>query len=91
MKKSYDKNIQLRCISCGDTDFEFNDDKTWIKCNRCGKEYQGGYDELVELNQENINQELEDTKNEIAKDLKDDISQMFRDALKGNKTIKFKG
>ncbi|MBP6979043.1 MAG: hypothetical protein PHD61_11405 [Bacteroidales bacterium] len=91
MKKSYDKNIQLRCISCGDTDFEFNDDKTWIKCNRCGKEYQGGYDELVELNQENINQELEDTKNEIAKDLKDDITQMFRDAFKGNKNIKFKG
>lgn len=91
MKDSYDKNIQLRCISCGDTDFEFNDDKTWIKCNRCGKEYQGGYNELVELNQENINQELEDTKNEIAKDLKDDITQMFRDAFKGNKNIKFKG
>lgn len=91
MKDSYDKNIQLRCISCGDTDFEFNDDKTWIKCNRCGKEYQGGYDELLELNQENINQELEDTKNEIAKDLKDDITQMFRDAFKGNKNIKFKG
>jgi len=91
MKDSYNKNIQLRCISCGDTDFEFNDDKTWIKCNRCGKEYQGGYDELVELNQENINQELEDTKNEITKDLKDDITQMFRDAFKGNKNIKFKG
>lgn len=91
MKNSYDKNIQLRCITCGDTDFEFNDDKTWIKCNRCGKEYQGGYNELVELNQENINQELEDTKNDIAKDLKDDITQMLRDAFKGKKNIKFKG
>lgn len=91
MKDSYDKKNQFRCIACGDADFEFNDDKTWIKCNRCGKEYLGGYDELVELNQENINQELEDTKGEIAKDLKEDITKMFKDAFKGNKNIKFKG
>jgi ribosomal protein S27E len=62
MKKSYDKTINLKCITCGDSDFEFNDDKTWIKCNRCGREYQGGYDELVELNQEIINLELEKLK-----------------------------
>lgn len=91
MKDSYDKKNQLRCITCGDTDFEFNDDKTWIKCNRCGKEYLGGYDELVELNQENINQELEETKGEIAKDLKEDITKMFKDAFKGNKNIRFNG
>lgn len=91
MKASYDKKIQLRCIACGDTDFKFNDDKTSIKCNRCGKEYLGGYDELVELNQENINQELEENRGEIVKDLKKDITKMFKDAFKGNKNIKFKG
>jgi ribosomal protein S27E len=48
MKDSYNKSIQLRCITCGDKDFEFNEEKTWVKCNRCGKEYLGGYDELVE-------------------------------------------
>lgn len=90
MKDNYDKSIHLHCITCGDTDFQFNDDKTWIKCNRCGKEYPGGYDELVELNQETINQELEETKEEITKDLKDDLTQMFKDAFKGNKNIKFK-
>lgn len=91
MKDSYDKSIQLRCITCGDTDFEFNDEKTWVKCNRCGKEYLGGYDELVELNQKKINDELENTKKEIAKDFKDDITKMMKDAFKGNKNIKFKG
>lgn len=91
MKDSYDKTIQLRCLTCGDTDFEFNEDKSWIKCNRCGKEYLGGYDELVELNQGNINQELEDSKDEISKDLEKDITKMFKDAFKGNKNIKFKG
>lgn len=91
MKDSYNKSIQLRCITCGDSDFEFNEDKTWIKCNRCGREYLGGYDELVELNQENINRELDETKKEITKDLQDDITKMFKDALKGSKNIKFKG
>jgi len=91
MKDSYNKSIQLRCITCGGTNFEFNKEKTWIKCNRCGKEYLGGYDELAELNQENINRELEDTKKEVTKELKDDITKIFKDAFKGNKNIKFKG
>lgn len=90
MKDNYNKSIELRCITCGDTDFDFNDDKSWIKCNRCGKEYNGGYDELVELNQENINQELEKTKEEIGKDLQKEMTDMFKKAFKGNKNIKFK-
>ena len=32
MKDSFNKSIQLRCIVCGDSDFEMNEDKTWIKC-----------------------------------------------------------
>lgn len=91
MKDSYNKSIQLRCITCGDSDFEFNEEKTWIKCNRCGKEYLGGYDELVELNQKNINKKLEEAKKEISNDLKGDITKMFKDAFNGNKNIKFKG
>ena len=90
MKDSYNKSIQLRCITCGDVDFEFNDDKTWVKCNRCGKEYNGGYDELVELNQETINQELEKTKEEIGQDLNKEMTDIFKKAFKGNKNIKFR-
>jgi len=90
MKSSYDKSIQLQCITCGDTDFELNEDKSWIKCNRCGKEYLGGYDELVELNQEKINLELDMTKEEIGKDLQKDMIDMLKKEFKGNKNIKFK-
>lgn len=90
MRDNYNKSIQLRCITCGDTNFDFNDDKSWIKCNRCGKEYNGGYDELVELNQENINQELEKTKEEIEKDLQKEMTDMLKKAFKGNMNIKFK-
>ena len=47
--------IRLRCSVCGDSGcFEYNDDKTYIKCVRCGKEYLGGYDELVEENKKYI-------------------------------------
>ena len=91
MKTSYNKSIKLRCITCGDTDFEFNDDKSWIKCNRCEKEYLGGYKELVELNQENIDQEVDETKEELLKYVKEDITKMLKDAFKGNMNIKFKG
>lgn len=91
MKDSYNKSIQLRCIVCGDSDFEMNEDKTWIKCNRCEKEYPGGYDELVELNQALINREVEKMKGELITDVKKDIADMFKNAFKGNKNIKFKG
>lgn len=90
MKNNYNKSILLKCVTCGDSDFEFNDDKTWIKCNRCGKEYNGGYDELVEQNQENLTQEMEKTKEEIGKDLEKEITDMFKKTFKGNKNIKFK-
>lgn len=90
MKKSYNKKVTMRCISCGDTNFEYNDDKTWIKCNRCGREYNGGYDELLKLNQNLINDGLKKTTDEVTKDLERDIKDMFKKAFKGNKNIKFK-
>ena len=90
MKDSYNENVQLRCIACGDTQFEYNDDQSWIKCNRCGRVYNGGKDELIELNQETFKVALEDSKDEIVEDFKKDMTQMFREAFKSNKNIKFK-
>jgi ribosomal protein L37AE/L43A len=90
MKSSYNKEIKLRCATCGDTEFEFNDDKSWIKCKRCNREYLGGYDELVELNKPMIETQIEETKSEIGNDLKDDLTEMLRKTFKGNKNIKFK-
>lgn len=83
MKSNYSKSIRLRCIVCGsDSDFEYNEERTYIKCTRCNKEYFGGYDELVELNQEMIANNLEDLKIEVAEDLKKELSSSIRRALK---------
>ena len=79
MDKDYNRNIKLRCAVCGDdTSFEFNEDKSYVKCTRCGREYVGGYNELVELNQEQINSEIQNIQEEVAKDLEDEIRKMFK-------------
>ena len=91
MKKSYDRSIQLRCVVCGSADdFEYNEDKTYIKCKKCNKEYPGGYDELVELNQAHIQEELDDMKAEVKKDAEKYLRDSLKKAFKGNKFIKFK-
>lgn len=82
MNKDYSKSIQLRCVVCGsDSDFECNDDKTYIKCNKCNREYLGGYNELVELNKGLIHEEIEHSKKEIARDVHDEITTMFKKTL----------
>ena len=91
MKDKYLYNIKLRCVVCGCSDkFDYNQDKTYIKCTNCDKEYLGGYDELVSYNQDQI----EDLKNNAAKEIKQDIQKEFNQKLKeifkGNKFIKLK-
>ena len=91
MKKDYSKIIQLRCVVCGsDSDFESNEDKTYIKCTKCNREYLGGYDELVELNKGLIDEELERAKEEVANDLQHEITSMLKKSFKGNKYFKIK-
>lgn len=91
MKKDYSKSIRLRCVVCGsDSDFESNEDKTYIKCTKCNREYLGGYDELVELNQALIDEEVEATKQEVKEDLEKEIHDMLKKAFKGNKYITIK-
>ena len=91
MKKSYDRSIQLRCAVCGSAnDFEYNEDKTYIKCKKCNKEYPGGYDELVELNQDYIHGKVYEIQQEVQKDSEKGIKDMFDKAFNGNINVKIK-
>ena len=91
MKKDYSRDIQLRCVVCGsDSDFESNEDKSYIKCRKCNREYFGGYDELVELNQAHIQDEIDEMKDEVKQDADKYLRDSLKKALKGNKYIKIK-
>lgn len=79
MKDDYSKSIKLQCVTCGAEDFFETDDQTGIiTCTKCNRIYNGGYDELVNLNHIRIEDELEITKEEIQEDLNKEIQNIFR-------------
>lgn len=41
--------VTCRCVDCLSDDLEHNDDLSWVRCKSCGREYLGGYNELVNL------------------------------------------
>lgn len=91
MRKEYNRSISLRCVVCGSADhFEYNDDKTYVMCTLCNREYLGGMEELQEMNEAMIADEIESIKKDVAKDVEKEITEMFKNAVKGNKYITFK-
>lgn len=80
-------SLKLRCATCGcDDKFEFNEDKSYVKCTFCNREYFGGIEELKELNIDAIDEVKEQIKRNAAKYVQDE----FKKAFKGNKFVKFK-
>lgn len=85
MSKTY--SIKLRCVICGCNDqFEFNEDKSYVKCTFCNREYFGGIEELQELNRDLINEVKDEIKNDAIKYMQKEIEKAF----KGNKYVKIK-
>lgn len=83
LKKDYSRDIKLRCVVCGDTDgFKVDDNDQTIICEKCGCEYPGGEDELVELNQQLIDEEVEDIKAEVTKDVQKEFNKMIKSIFK---------
>ena len=85
LKDSYE--VRLRCATCGCEDhFESNEDKSYIKCTFCNREYLGGIEELKEFNQE----AFDEVKEEIQQDAASYIKEQLKNAFKGSKYIKIK-
>ena len=81
MKTNYDKSIKLICATCGSGDFLAKDEESGkITCTKCNRVYHGGYDELVELNQQVIDDEIENMKDEVRQDIVKDTNAMFKKA-----------
>ena len=46
--------VGCKCMDCFEERFDWNDDKSYVRCKVCGREYLGGYNELVDLNRKYI-------------------------------------
>ncbi|MFD2554588.1 hypothetical protein [Sphingobacterium tabacisoli] len=79
-------NVELNCATCGQSNFDHNEDKSWVKCNNCDREYLGGISELAEFNQSNI----QDAVNDYGQSLVDEFAKSLESKFKNNKYIKFK-
>lgn len=90
MKSNYHTNVTLLCKSCQSKDIQLTADKTFAKCNNCQREYSGGYNELVKLNQTRINREVEKMKKEVVKDTQAEMNKMLKDAFKSSTIFKLK-
>ena len=90
MKNNYNFSVTLRCPICGSTDIDLSDDKSYGKCMMCKKEFPGGYEELVELNQTTIDAAVESKKAEITKALEKELHDRLKKAFKGGKYTKIK-
>lgn len=83
LNKDYNRDIKLRCVVCGDTEsFKVDDNVQTIICERCGREYPGGKDELIELNQQLIDEEVENVKTEVTKDVQKEFEKMIKSMFK---------
>lgn len=86
MKNNLQKTITLECPSCKSQDIILSQAKSCGECNSCGRRFPGGYDELVRLNSDKI----DEVKQQFANEAKKEIQKSLKDAFKGNKFIKFK-
>ena len=81
MKQNYNKHIKLICATCGSSDFFDKNEKTGvITCKKCNRVYNGGYDDIVELNEKNLSAEVESMKKEVEQDIIKDLNNMFKKA-----------
>jgi uncharacterized Zn finger protein (UPF0148 family) len=87
-----DKNsrtIALQCPTCGGVSFESETSESpEVKCVQCERLIQR--DELLRENSENILENLDEIKTNVARDIADQMRKTLKDAFKGSKNIKFK-
>lgn len=76
MSKDYDRQITLRCSTCGHDQFQGPDEAQAYTCQKCSRQF--SREELVEANGEAISEEM----SEISKDVRDDLVAQFKSSFK---------
>lgn len=83
MEKQYE--VKLKCIFCGSTQFEYNEDnhpadRDMIKCGNCGK-----MNDLSSIKKLAVDKKVSEIKTEITNEVKDKLNKMVKDFNKGLK------
>ena len=73
------RDFHPRCATCGCQDmFEYNEDKSFIKCSNCGREYPCGKDELLDYNSEELESIKDDMAQEVKSALLKELNSIFK-------------
>ena len=73
------RDFHPRCATCGCQDmFEYNEDKSFIKCSNCGREYPGGKNELLDYNSEEMESLKDDMAQEVKSALLKELNSIFK-------------
>ncbi|MBN8084765.1 hypothetical protein J0J19_14795 [Vibrio vulnificus] len=59
-----------------------------MTCASCGREF--NKDELIQENSENIDEHLSEIKEEVLKDVQDELRKTLKKAFSGNKNIRIR-
>ncbi|WP_423209418.1 ECs_2282 family putative zinc-binding protein [Proteus mirabilis] len=90
--EKYNRSISLLCPTCGCSDFSYEDggDETIqvMTCASCGREF--NKDELIQENSENIDEHLSEIKEEVLKDVQDELHKSLKKAFSGSKNIRIR-
>jgi uncharacterized Zn finger protein (UPF0148 family) len=88
----YNRSISLLCPTCGCSDFSYEEgsDETIqvMNCASCGREF--NKDDLIQENGENIEEHLSEVKEEVLRDITDELRKSLKKAFSGNANIRFK-
>ena len=90
--EKYNRSVSLICPTCGCSDFYYEEgtDETIqiMTCAACEREF--NKDELIQENSENIEEHLSEMKEDVVKDVADELRNSLKKAFSGSKNIRFK-
>lgn len=66
----------MQCSTCGGTDFEFDGEKSPVRCVGCDRIFMR--EELLRENGARIESEVGDVKAQLVADIRKDFSKMFK-------------
>lgn len=88
--KKYDRSVSLLCPTCGNSEFEYDDEDLGrgIACLSCGRVF--SRNELIEENGDNIEANVEEIGEEVVEDVAKELQAMLQKTFSGSKVFRVK-